>query len=356
MAHPEFPVPASTNTVTVRIVDSTTRIGKLPLEFLMAPPMPGMEYMPLLPSWSFLIEHPSGQKLLFDLGVPQDWHTFAPSVATKLEERGWDIVVDKEVIDVLEEHGIASHEISGIVWSHWHWDHLGDPSRFPASTDLIVGPGFKDEFLPGYPAKPDAPVRESDFAGRTLKEIDFTSAIQVGQFRAVDFFGDGSFYLLDTPGHAIGHLGALARTTTSPDTFIFMGGDLCHHSGEIRPSPYMPIPHEIHLAGAAATNLPCPGAALYTQLQASRNRSADQPFFDPGMGLDIQEALSTIGKAQKADARENVWFIYAHDPSLLGEVDLFPLAANEWRRKNWREKTLWRFLGDFAPAIEALEK
>lgn len=48
--------------------------------------------------------------------------------------------------------------------SHWHWDHIGDPSRFPPSTELIVGPGFKDEFLPGYPAKPDAPVRESDFA------------------------------------------------------------------------------------------------------------------------------------------------------------------------------------------------
>lgn len=49
-------------------------------------------------------------------------------------------------------------------YSHWHWDHLGDPSRFPSCTELVVGPGFKDSFLPGYPAKKDAPVRESDFA------------------------------------------------------------------------------------------------------------------------------------------------------------------------------------------------
>lgn len=47
--------------------------------------------------------------------------------------------------------------------SHWHWDHIGDPSTFPSSTDLIVGPGFKEAFLPGYPTKPDSPVRESDF-------------------------------------------------------------------------------------------------------------------------------------------------------------------------------------------------
>lgn len=47
--------------------------------------------------------------------------------------------------------------------SHWHWDHIGDPSTFPPSTRLVVGPGFKEAFLPGYPAKSDSPVRESDF-------------------------------------------------------------------------------------------------------------------------------------------------------------------------------------------------
>lgn len=48
--------------------------------------------------------------------------------------------------------------------SHWHWDHLGDPSTFPPSTELVVGPGFKKEFMPGFPANADSPVRESDFA------------------------------------------------------------------------------------------------------------------------------------------------------------------------------------------------
>lgn len=47
--------------------------------------------------------------------------------------------------------------------SHWHWDHIGDPSTFPPSTQLVVGPGFKEAFLPGYPAKNDSPVRETDF-------------------------------------------------------------------------------------------------------------------------------------------------------------------------------------------------
>jgi len=47
--------------------------------------------------------------------------------------------------------------------SHWHFDHIGDITTFPGSTEVVVGPGFKDAFLPGYPAKPDSPVREKDF-------------------------------------------------------------------------------------------------------------------------------------------------------------------------------------------------
>lgn len=41
------------------------------------------------------------------------------------------------------------------------------------------------------------------FRGRQLREIDFTNAFPIGDFRAVDFFGDGSFYLLDSPGVCI---------------------------------------------------------------------------------------------------------------------------------------------------------
>ncbi|KAI1832035.1 hypothetical protein DTO027I6_8319 [Penicillium roqueforti] len=349
-----FTVPPGDQSVQVRIIDSTTRIGKLPLAFLMEPPMEGMHYMHPLPAWSFLIEHPSGQKILYDLGVPKDLNSFAPVICKHLETQGWEVDVKEEVIDTLDKNGIAANEISAIVWSHWHWDHIGDPSRFPSSTDLIVGPGFKAAFLPGYPANPGAPVRESDFAGRNLREIDFSDSVQVGQFRAVDFFSDGSFYIIDSPGHAVGHLGALARTTTNPDTFIFMGGDLCHHSGEIRPSKYFPIPRDIHPSFPTPSSLPCPGHLVYEELLVRRTGSVDKPFFRPAMGPDIEQTIDTIDKAQVADADSNIWFIYAHDRSLLKCVDLFPLPANNWKEKNWREKTLWTFLEEFGTAIKQI--
>lgn len=183
-----------------------------------------------------------------------------------------------------------------------------------------------------------------------MREIDFEKeSVQLGRFRGFDFFGDGSFYVLDTPGHAVGHLAGLAQTTADPDTFIFMGGDLCHHSGEIRPSKHLRIPKEVTIATPQAA-LPCPGA-IYEKLQIQRQRAPDEPFFEPTMGLDIPETIETIKKTQDADKEDNVWFIYAHDPKLHGVVDLFPQSANDWKVRNWRDETLWAFLQDFEAAV-----
>lgn len=43
------------------------------------------------------------------------------------------------------------------------WDHTGDPSLFPPSTEVVVGSGFKEAFMPGYPTNEDSPMLDSDF-------------------------------------------------------------------------------------------------------------------------------------------------------------------------------------------------
>ena len=53
--------------------------------------------------------------------------------------------------------------------------------------------------MPGYPVKEDARIRESDYKGRQIRETEFDEAgLHLGQFKALDCFGDGSFYLLDS--------------------------------------------------------------------------------------------------------------------------------------------------------------
>ncbi|KAB5545835.1 beta-lactamase-like protein [Coniochaeta sp. 2T2.1] len=353
-----FDVPPGA-TAQVSIIDTSLRLSNVAVDYLMAPPVAGFDKFVNCPTWSFLIQSSAGQKALFDLGVPPDIHTFSPAIVEHLQKSEWSIEVKQHVADILKDNGMDFSEIGSIIWSHWHWDHIGDPSTFPGTTEIVVGPGFKDAFLPAYPTNPDSMLRESYFEGRNLREIDFSQQqprLKAGSLQAFDFFGDGSFYLLNTPGHAIGHLAGLARTTTNPDTFIFMGGDLCHHAGEIRPSPYLSIPDKVDFPlpdVLRALITTCPGGALFRDLNVKRGRGPDQPFFEPVIGHDIPLAIETIKKAQEADARDDVFFIFAHDAYIMGIVDLFPLRANEWSEKGWAKHVLWSFLGDLTPAVLA---
>lgn len=220
-----------------------------------------------------------------------------------------------------------------------------------------MGPGFKSAFVPGWPTKADCPIKDADYEGRELREIEFNQEIKIGRFNAFDYFGDGSFYLLDSPGHAIGHICGLARVSKDPNSFIFMGGDACHHGGEFRPSEYLPLPDPLSpnpfdLKSAK----PCPGAMFEDILRDGDNK---KPFYviarpedGSGVAYDADEAERTIEKVMEADANDEVLVVMAHDDSLLDVVDFFPKYANDFKSKGWVEKGRWLFLKDFAAAVK----
>lgn len=234
----------------------------------------------------------------------------------------------------------------------------------------MVGPGFKDAFLPGYPANPNASHPGSyfesvstdsqvllrlffalvltRFRGRQLREIDFEGdgVSGIGELQAFDFFGDGSFYLLNTPGHAIGHMSGLVRTTVNPDTFVVLGGDLCHHPGEMRPSPHRSLPRTngTHHHPEPKTD------SFWSELQRARERSPVQPFFDPKSPFDFEQNILSIQDIQKADAMEDIFLIAAHDRTVEGIIETFPAKANEWKTKGWKQRTFWSFFNDFQEA------
>lgn len=177
----------------------------------------------------------------------------------------------------------------------------------------------------------------------------------LGRCKAVDFYGDGSFYLLATPGHTAGHMCALARTSTGgpKDTFMFLGGDIAHHGGEFRPTQYLPIPDQIHpnplFKPGNHTAAPCPGA-IFEAIHPSK--CGDQPFFVPYTGKpsfhhDAKEAKHSIDKMTEFDAYEDIFPVIAHDLHLKDIIDFYPKPANDWKAKGWKKEGTWRFLRDF---------
>lgn len=191
----------------------------------------------------------------------------------------------------------------------------------------------------------------SDFlhSGRTLREIEFggPDSLHIGKFPAVDFFGDGSFYLLDSPGHAIGHLCGLVRTTTGPDTFVLLGGDVCHYSGIMRPSALLPMPESIHPnpLNALSPEPLCPGHA-FEDLQRARGRNTTDTLYNMTFGFDIPLATHTVGWLQELDSNENVFVIVAHDTYVERLVDHFPHSLNAWKENGWGVKARWAWLKD----------
>ncbi|ROV97805.1 hypothetical protein VPNG_08654 [Cytospora leucostoma] len=312
------------------------------------------------PVYTFLVSR-GNRHVLFDLGVRTDWEALPPKVVQLVKATTEVTGCDRDIASVLDDEAengglrIRSSDIEAIVWSHTHFDHTGDPSRFPPTTELVVGPGVKSAFWPGYPTDPDGSVLDSDGAGRVVREVSFTAApgtgggpLRIGRFDAFDYFGDGSFYLLDAPGHAPGHMCGLARTTADPPTFLLMGADAGHHAGVLRPSRYLPLPRPASSSGKDGPGTvvgcgACPGDLL---MRLGAWKDPHGPFFEVARGpsfSDHDAAMDTVAKVQELDAAGNVLILLAHDSSLDGRVQLFPERVNDWQSQGLRESTRWLF-------------
>jgi hypothetical protein len=236
---------------------------------------------------------------------------------------------------------------------------MGDPSLFPLSTSLIVGPGFKSnpKTYPGYPKNPDALTCQDAFEGRHLIELDFNeSELKVCGLRAIDWFKNGSFYLLEAHGHTNDHVMALART--AKEKFLLLGGDVAHHCGAFRPNPLLPLP-ETNLPspfGPPESLSPCPGSIFEPIHPAASPERAFRitPFYEaaPFTQTDPVASHATLEALKMLDSSSDVFVIIAHDTSLLDILEFYPVAElNGWEEARKKEVGKWRFLKDFEKQV-----
>ncbi|KAJ7022736.1 hypothetical protein C8F04DRAFT_1223799 [Mycena alexandri] len=347
MSFQDLDIPASSATVTVKIfdvVDDPRQVVASAGAFI-APVAPGYENL-TCPVFAFLVENTTTQqKVLFDLGPPK-----------RLGK--WGSRVSKDIVEQLSEDGVEPKSISAVIWRReiMHVDQRlvpGDMSKFPSTTELVFG---KDTLTETYETNPRSTLVPSDLAGRNLVRLDFdTAPLVIGGLKAVDFFEDGSFYILDVPGHQAGHVCALARVT--PTSFVFLGSDTCHHAGVFRPTGklhrHVPCPGELIAAARSSishTHIHAP-ERTESGFDLSARTTPLLSIAEDGYFEDVPAAHDSIRKMGDFDANADVLVVLAHDESLGPLIGPFPTSLDQWQAKGWKKEATWAFVDEKNPAF-----
>jgi len=220
----------------------------LPDEMFITNSQPG--HVTVAPSLSFLIRHSQKDThIVFDLGIRKDWENYPPVIVDWIKST-YPVQVRQDVVESLAKGGIPPTKIDYVCLSHCHWDHTGNTLPFTDST-FLVGSACQSLFNSPYPQDPNGRF-SSDLLpeGRTkfLEPGDWKS---IGPFpRSLDFFGDGSLYIIDAPGHLVGHVNILARTSKD-GAWIYLAGDSAHHWNLITLESDIAVGHPNHVHSCA---------------------------------------------------------------------------------------------------------
>lgn len=112
---PNLNIPKGSVCVQVKLIDICS-ISNVGTKSLFTPTVPAFDKISSAPSWIFLLEHPSGKKVLFDLGIRRDWDNLHSVVAERLQLGTHTIEVKKDIDKYLDECGVGKENIDAVVW------------------------------------------------------------------------------------------------------------------------------------------------------------------------------------------------------------------------------------------------
>ena len=153
----------------------------------------------MMPVNMYIIDHPKGL-VVFDTGnnvaisdgnCKSHWNSWICDNLQPSQTRA-------EVIDkLLEKVGYSVGDVKIVITSHSHLDHIGNIEMFPDAIHVIQKKELYQAWWPEKFQRGGAHVMADYDDAR-----DFTYFELGGDY---DLFGDGSMFVISTPGHTLGH-------------------------------------------------------------------------------------------------------------------------------------------------------
>jgi glyoxylase-like metal-dependent hydrolase (beta-lactamase superfamily II) len=163
----------------------------------------------------FLIAHPKGT-LMWDVGAVPD-RNFKPGGGPGTLRYATS---QRPLEARLNDIGYKPADITYLVHSHFHWDHVGNSNLFAHST-WLVRKEERDIMFSDPPSPRTEPSNYSEL--KNAKTVFITKD-------EYDVFGDGSVIIKAAPGHSPGHqVLFLKLKKTGP---VVLSGDLYHYPEE----------------------------------------------------------------------------------------------------------------------------
>ena len=197
-----------------------------------------------------LIEHPSEGPILFDTGYSQAFLTATEPFPERFFRWTTPMVLapGADAASQLKRRNIEPRDVSHVVVSHFHADHVAGLRDFPGATIHCARAGHEDILRRGrFSAVKKGLLRAllpDDLAARAAYFEDrprVRPPAEVDLFEdAVDLFADGRMIMLPLPGHCIGQWGLLVwDEARGPMFFVADAAYSTRGIKENRPPPYM---------------------------------------------------------------------------------------------------------------------
>lgn len=188
------------------------------------------------PTTVVLIKHPERGYILFDCGYSDKFFEATQKYPYRIYAKFTPVEIpeDQKIENQLAKFGIEPDQISYIIISHFHADHIGSIQQFKKAKFIVYKSAYDQvKNLTSFKALLNAflpMLLPKDFSERALWIEDIPNNKMLKEFlpfnNAVDLFNDGSLFVVALEGHTQGQAGLIINDEQRG--LMFFCADACY--------------------------------------------------------------------------------------------------------------------------------